>query len=253
MPRCWFADNLVHYTLHQFTQLCEWLLGCRRFSCTIILGALFATWVDDRTGRTGSAEWSALSNLDDELLRYILNELYTLMSRRETPVHWSQTGGKERKAVDLQRAADRIIMNGFYIGLKEVWGPKKKGPFHRKSTDGMETFSDSTRVVARWSENVYKLLNGPGEIDHEALDNISQRIAKTCLDDISTTDDWARAIAGLKDCKARGRNGIPAVVWKHGAPTNHQCLGGGFRTTIMEGCHHCNHLQERWSHRLWEL
>ena len=49
----------------------------------------------------------------------------------------------ERKAVELQRAADRNDMKGFYNGLKEVWRPKKKGPVHLKSTDGMETFSDS--------------------------------------------------------------------------------------------------------------
>ena len=59
----------------------------------------------------------------------------------------------ERKAVGLQRAADRNDMKGFYNGLKEVWGPKKKGPVHLKSTDGMETFSDCKRVVARWSEH----------------------------------------------------------------------------------------------------
>ena len=52
----------------------------------------------------------------------------------------------ERKAVELQRAADRNDMKGFYNGQKEVWGPKKKGPVHLKSTDGMETFSDSKRV-----------------------------------------------------------------------------------------------------------
>ena len=40
----------------------------------------------------------------------------------------------ERKAVELQRAADRNGMKGFYNGLKEVWGPKKKGPVHLKST-----------------------------------------------------------------------------------------------------------------------
>ena len=49
--------------------------------------------------------------------------------------------------MELQRAADRNNMKGFYSGLKEVWGPKKKGPVHLKSTDGMDTFSDSKRVV----------------------------------------------------------------------------------------------------------
>ena len=55
----------------------------------------------------------------------------------------------ERNAVELHRAADSNNMKGFYNGLKEVWGPKKKGPVQLKSTDGKETFSDSKRFVAR--------------------------------------------------------------------------------------------------------
>ena len=56
-------------------------------------------------------------------------------------------------------------MKGFHNGLKEVWGP-----VHLKSIDGMESFSDSKRVVARWSEQFQKLLNVLRDIDHEALD-----------------------------------------------------------------------------------
>ena len=84
-----------------------------------------------------------------------------------------------KKAVELQRAVDRNDMKDFYSGLKEVWGPKTKGPVHLKSTDGTETFSDSKKVVARWSEHFQKLLNVPGDIDHEALDNIPQHNTKT--------------------------------------------------------------------------
>ena len=80
-----------------------------------------------------------------------------------------------------------------------MWGSKKKGPVYRKSTDGMETFSDSKIVVVRWSEHFQKLLNGHGDIDHETLNNIPQRITKTSLDEIPTMDEMARAIAGLKD------------------------------------------------------
>ena len=150
----------------------------------------------------------------------------------------------ERKAAELHRAADSNNMKGFYNGLKEVWGPKKKGPVQLKSTHGMETFSDRKRVVARWSEHFQKLLNVPGDTDHEALDNIPQRIIKTSLDEIPTMDEMARAIAGLKDGKAPGGDGIPAEVWKHGGDNlfsrvHHlinKCLGGGFFcTTSMEG------------------
>ena len=118
--------------------------------------------------------------------------------------------------MELQRAADRNDMKGFYSRLKEVWGPKKTGPVQLKSTDGMETFSDSKRFVARWSEHLQKLLNVPGDIDHEALDNILQRITKTSIDEFPTMDEMARATAGLKDGKAPGGDGIPAEVWKHG-------------------------------------
>ena len=79
----------------------------------------------------------------------------------------------------------------------------------------METFSDSKRVVANWSEHFQKLLYIHGDIDHEALDNIPHRTTKTSFDDIPTMDDMARAIAGLKDGKAPGGDGIPAEVWKY--------------------------------------
>ena len=107
-------------------------------------------------------------------------------------------------------------MKDFNNGLKEVWGLKKKGPVHLKSTDGMETFSDNKVVVGSWSEHLQKLLNVPGDIDHEALKNIPQRVTKTSLDEIPTLAEMARAIAGLKDDKAPGGDGIPAEVWKHG-------------------------------------
>ena len=106
--------------------------------------------------------------------------------------------------MELQRDADRNSMKGFYNGLKEMWGPTKKGPVDLKLTDGMETFSDSKRVVTRRGEHFHKLLNVPGDIDHEALDSNPQRIAKTCLDEIPTIYEMARAIAGLKDGKAPG-------------------------------------------------
>ncbi|KAK2175342.1 hypothetical protein NP493_735g00026 [Ridgeia piscesae] len=80
----------------------------------------------------------------------------------------------------------------------------------------METFSDSKRVAARWSEHFQKLLNVPGDIYHVALDNIPQRITKTSLDEIPNMPEMARAIADLKDGKAPGEDGIPAEVWKHG-------------------------------------
>ena len=74
-------------------------------------------------------------------------------------------------------------MTGFYNGMKEVWGPKMEGPIFMQSIDGMETFSGSKTLVAKWSEHFQKLLNVLGDIDHGALDNIQQHITKTSLDE----------------------------------------------------------------------
>ena len=118
--------------------------------------------------------------------------------------------------MELQRAADRNDVKGFYNELKEVWEPKKKGPVHLISTYIMQTFSDSKRIVARWNEHFQKVLNVPGDIDHEALDNIPQRITFTSLDEIPTMAEMARAIAVQKDGKSPGGDGIPADIWTHG-------------------------------------
>ena len=56
------------------------------------------------------------------------------------------------KVEELHRAADRNDMKGFYNGLKEVWGLQTKQPVHLKSFDGLEIFTYSKCVIARWSE-----------------------------------------------------------------------------------------------------
>ena len=76
------------------------------------------------------------------------------------------------KAEELQRAADSNDMKGFYSGLKDVWGPQTKHPVHLKSYDGLEIFTDSKSVMVRCSEYFQKLLNVPGDIEPEVLENI---------------------------------------------------------------------------------
>ena len=114
------------------------------------------------------------------------------------------------KADELQRAADRNDMKGFYSGLKEVWGPQKKQPVHLKSSDGLEIFTDSESVMARWSEYFQKLLNVPGDIEPEVRESIQKRSVNIAL------DEMIRAIKGLKDGKTPGGDRIQAEVWKYG-------------------------------------
>ena len=118
------------------------------------------------------------------------------------------------KAEELQRAAGRNDMKGFYIGLKEVGGggAQTKQPVHLKSSDGLEIFTDSKSVMASVSEYFQKLPNVPGDMELEVLENIQNRSVNTALDVKPTMDEMVRAIKGLKDGKAPGGDGIPAEV-----------------------------------------
>ena len=97
-----------------------------------------------------------------------------------------------------------------------MWGPQTNQPVHLKSSDGLEIFTDSKNVMARWSEYFQKLLNVPGHIEPEVLEIIQKRSVNTALDEKPTMDEMVRAIKRLKDGKAPGGDGIPEEVWKYG-------------------------------------
>ena len=84
------------------------------------------------------------------------------------------------------------------------------------TSDGLDTFTDSKSVMARWSEYFQKLLNFPGDRELEALENIHRCSVNTALDEKPTMYQMVRAIKGIKDGKTPGGDGIPAEVWKYG-------------------------------------
>ena len=78
-----------------------------------------------------------------------------------------------------------------------------------------------------------KLLNFPGDIEPEALENIQNRNVNTALDEKPTMDEMVRATKGLKDGKAPGGDEIPAELWKYG------------EANLSNRLH-------RWSIKIWE-
>ena len=76
------------------------------------------------------------------------------------------------------------------------------------------------------------LLNVSGNIDHEAMANIKQRITWTSLDDIPTMDEMARVIASLKDGKAPGGE----FLLKYGSTEEH---------SVQQNAPTIHHIHER--------
>ncbi|KAK2188622.1 hypothetical protein NP493_126g00029 [Ridgeia piscesae] len=114
-------------------------------------------------------------------------------------------------------------MNGFYNGLKEMWGAKKNGPVHLKSTDGMETISDSKTVVARWSEHIQKLLNVPRDIETKLWTTSRSALPR-------------QASMRFQPCKAFntvGRTGLWQLLRKFGCPEKFPTMIEALHTGMM--------------------
>ena len=116
------------------------------------------------------------------------------------------------------------------------------------STDDTAYTSDSNSVMARWSKYYQKLINVPGDIKPEALENIQKRSVNTALDEKPTMDQMVRAIKGLDNGEAPGAEGmkIPGSQFvQQTAPMNHQNMRGMPYTTSLEGCLHSHQLQKK--------
>ena len=80
-----------------------------------------------------------------------------------------------------------------------------------------------------------KILNVPGDIEPEVLENIHKRSVNTARDGKSTMDEMVRAIKGLTYGKAPGGDGIPAEVWKYGGANLSNRLHGWIIKVWEEG------------------
>ena len=112
--------------------------------------------------------------------------------------------------------------------------------------------------MARWSEYFQKLLNVPGDIEPEVLENIQKRSVNTAMDEKPTMDEMVSAIKGLKYGKAPGGDEFQQKYGNTGVltcPTD--CTDGSSNygrkamTTSLEGCQHSQHLQKRRPNRIW--
>lgn len=87
-----------------------------------------------------------------------------------------------KKAQELQQAADINDMKAFYNGLREVYGPKKRGTIQLKSEDRHAIFQEETELLDGFAERFDHLLNIPDDVDSNALNSITPRPIITSIE-----------------------------------------------------------------------
>lgn len=168
----------------------------------------------------------------------------------------------EEKAVELQQAADQNDMKAFYNGLREVYGPQKRGSAQLIALDGVTVLKKKDEILNRFAQHFDQLLNVPGTVDHTALDSLPDVPTNVSLDELTEFNELDKAITATKRNKAPGGCDIPAKVWKYGGIKLkerlydliiHGYLDKITNATRLEGCKHCAYLQEGKQERLWQL
>lgn len=122
----------------------------------------------------------------------------------------------ERKALELQEAANKKDMKAFYAGLEAVYGPKPRGSLQLRALDGETVLQEKEKILNRFADHFNQLLNFPGDLADEAHEQLTQRSVITSLDEQPSINELLTAIKTTQEGNAPGRDGIPAEVWKHG-------------------------------------
>ena len=122
----------------------------------------------------------------------------------------------EEKAEALQQAADRNDMKAFYNGLREVYGPQKRGTAQLFDVDGITILKEKDQTLNRFAQHFDQLLNVEGSVDPIALDSLPNLPPIHSLDEPPTFEELQDAISATRENKAPGGCGIPAEVWKYG-------------------------------------
>ena len=135
------------------------------------------------------------------------------------------------RAVEIQGYADGGKMKEFYDAIKAVTGPTANRLVPLRSEDGVTLLKDKVQILKRWSSYFSSLLNNAFPMDETALDELPIFPTVHEMDVLPTIEEVEAAIAGLRNCKAAGPDGIPPEVYKFG--------GRSLAVTMLNYCLAC--------------
>ena len=128
------------------------------------------------------------------------------------------------RAREIQEHADCGRMKEFYDAIKAVTGPVTNPLVPLHAEDGRTLLKDKDSILNRWASYFSSLLNNPYPIDETAMDELTQLPTVYEMDALPTLAEVEAAIAGLKNGKAAGPDGIPPEVFKFGGRALNELL-----------------------------
>jgi len=122
----------------------------------------------------------------------------------------------EKKAVELQAAADNQDIKSLHDSLHIVYGPKLSGSTPDRTSDQSTLLTEKTDILAHWAEHFKSVLNRDSTISEEAIASLPQLQLKESLSDPPTSAEVIKAVKQTTPGKAPGADGIPADIYRNG-------------------------------------
>ena len=123
----------------------------------------------------------------------------------------------EKKAMELQHAADIHDSKKLYDGLKVIYGPPTKDSSPLLSSDGTKLLTKEKDTLNRWVEHYSEVLNRQSSINIDAIHSLPQRETVAELDIPPSASEVKDAIKKLRPGQP-GKDSIPADVYRAGGP-----------------------------------
>ncbi|XP_055533253.1 uncharacterized protein LOC129723146 isoform X2 [Wyeomyia smithii] len=130
------------------------------------------------------------------------------LHRRKKRQHW------ERILAEAEGCFSRHDARSFYKKVNGIRNRNVSAPVMCNDREG-NLITDKTEVARRWKEHFSVLLNGEGNSgvkrSRMAIENDGQAVEPPSIDEVK------KAVKELRNCKAAGKDGIPAELFKVGS------------------------------------
>ena len=150
-----------------------------------------------------------------------------------------------KRAGEIQLAADTKNTRVFYSLLREVYGPSSFSITPLRSKDNKHLIRDPFGILNRWKKHFDDLLNRPSVFNPELVESIPTKPVKDALGNKITAQEVEEAVQKLNSGKSLDMNGLLAELF--------HCTGPvlmGRLTTLLQTAWKTETTPENWRNSL---